>query len=61
MISESRGICESVLYTVLAFLIAQTSSALAGSSLNSQRQNAINPRNSTNETPTANIGGKEFL
>ena len=60
MISESRrrsqGKC--VMYAILAIMIAQASSALAGNSLNAQSQNAINPRNSSTVTPT---GGKEFL
>ena len=60
MISESRrrsqGKC--VMYAMLAIMIAQASSALAGNSLNAQSQNAINPRNSSMVTPT---GGKEFL
>ncbi|XP_020619095.1 kielin/chordin-like protein [Orbicella faveolata] len=54
MILERRGMsrCKCVMYTILAILIAQTSSAFAGNSLNSQSQNAINPRNSSTETPT---------
>jgi len=59
MISERRGMSKCklkfVMYTILAILIAQASSALAGNSLNSLSQNAINPRNSSTETPT---GGK---
>lgn len=60
MILERRGMsrCKCVMYTILAILIVQTSSAFAGNSLNSQSQNAINPRNSSTETPT---GGKRFL
>lgn len=52
MISERRGICKRLMYTILAMVIAQASSALAVNSLNSLSQNAINPRNSSTETPT---------
>ena len=60
MTSESCRMskCECVMFLILAIMIAQASLALAGNSLNSQSQNAINPRNSSTVTPT---GGKRFF